>query len=251
MIKKIFSFILVIFILNITFLPAFAGNEHVINTKIVSDLDVNKSKKGQIVQFITTEDCKIAQDIVIPKNTLINGEISSKKTSRFAFRRAKVAIKVKEMVLPNGNRYTVKGHTKRKVYKGSAIGNTAKGIFGTPVALVVGAMGGIVIILEVVTIVGLVLVAPTGVAIGGTMGKLTNGVNCKIEKGRNIPVKINIGKLTNYTQENENLINNNTKSETSVQPQIDNNNVEQVQIQDSANVQNLKPETSQYLPTEN
>ncbi|MCR5265642.1 MAG: hypothetical protein K6E29_03505 [Cyanobacteria bacterium RUI128] len=198
MLKKTLSIILTILILNLTYTPALAGNKShkvkdVIVASFVNDLNVNKSTKGQIVQFVTTEDYVNDNNQKIPKGTVFQGKIKSIKHSRWAFRRAKAHIIVKQMTLPNGQIYKVRGFTKPRALKGSMLGNIGKGIIMTPVALVTIVGGGVVILVEAVTIVGLVAVAPTGYAICGAVGKETKGLNCKVEKGRYIPIKFNRG----------------------------------------------------------
>ena len=199
--KKIFSFAMIVFIMNIICIPAFAStDEHrpfIIDTYLVSELNLNNSKKHQIVQFKSEKSIETPQGIVIPQGTLFNGEISALKHSRFAFRRAKARIKINEMIMPDGQKYIVKGRTKRKVLKGSAAGNIVKGVICAPAALVTGAAGIVILAVETVTIIGLVFAAPTAALIGGAMGKLTNGVNCKKRIGDDIDIQITDVKLKN------------------------------------------------------
>ncbi len=215
MIKKIFVISLVLTVLNMYYMPVLANQDRVDNpvpVSFVTDLNVNKSSKGQIVQFITTEDFVDKCGTSVPKGTVLNGKIKSIKHSRWAFRRAKAHIIVKEMVLPNGQKYRVRAFTKPRVLKGSAIGNVGKGIIMTPVALVTIVGGGVIMLCEAITIVGLVAVPPTGYAVCELVGKETNGVNCCVPQGKNIYLKIkscpplkysNPEQQVNQTPENE------------------------------------------------
>ena len=194
MIKKIFSVLLAFCILNFNFLPVFAGDEdystsHIINAKFKTDLNVNKSSVGQVVQFISTENYNV-DGVNIPEGTIFRGEIKHMKKGRFGYRRAKVVIKINEMILPNGEIHRVKAFTKRHVLKGSAAANVGKGIISLPAALVVGTAGVVVIIAEAITIVGIIAIGPTSYVFGETMGKLTHGVNCKKAAGDEIKLKI-------------------------------------------------------------
>lgn len=179
MLKKCFSIMLSMFIVCLSVVPAIANTFNEIDTKIVSDLNINKSSKGQIVQFISIKDITTQNGFIIPKGTLFNGKIISMKKSRFAYRRAKARIEINEMVLSDGRKFGIKGQTKRHVLKGSAMGNVAKGVIGVPAVICTAAVGGAVIIVEACTIIGLVLVPATAAITGGAIGKLTNGVNFK------------------------------------------------------------------------
>ena len=185
--KKIISLIFILAFLNLNISPAFALSENnrneVIKAAFVSDLNVDKSSKGQIVQFRTTESYTDSVGNVIPQGTIFAGEIKSLKKGRWAYRRAKVRIRLTEMRFPDGSVYKINGHTKRRVLKGSAIGNIAKGIGTLPLVIVTGVGGTAVIILECVTIVGIILIVPTGAMVSGLCGKLSNGINCKKNAG--------------------------------------------------------------------
>ena len=192
--KKLLSVILTSCILNFMFLPAYANEEghsgnHIVKADFATDLNVNKASKGQIVQFKSTEECSI-NGFDIPAGTIFSGKIKAFKKGRWAYRRAKVHIVIDEMILPTGETYNVKGTTKRHVLKGSAVGNVAKGIISLPVAVIVGAAGACVIIVETISIAGLIIVGPTSYLFGETMGKLTHGINCKKHEGDSIKLRI-------------------------------------------------------------
>jgi len=192
MIKKIFVFIFALFIFNMTTVEILASEFETLNATFVSDLNVNKSSKDEIVQFRTTENFKFSTGEIAPRGTIIKGRIQSRKKGRFAFRRAKVRIVLDEMTLPNGTVYKIEGNTKRPVLKGSAVKNTIKGIVMTPVALVVGVAGVCVIALETVTIVGILAVPPTAFGFAVAEGKITKGVNCKKYRGEAIELKLKV-----------------------------------------------------------
>jgi len=191
--KKIISLIFILIFLNLNISPAYAlsdrNRKEFIEAAFVSDLDVNKSSKGQVVQFKTTESYTDSSGKVIPQGTIFAGEIRSIKHGRWAYRRAKVRIRLTEMRLPDGSVYQINGNTKRKVLKGSAIVNTGKGIITLPIVLVVGVGGTVVILLECVSIVGIVLLVPSGLIFSGICGKLSNGINCKKEAGDTIKLE--------------------------------------------------------------
>ena len=161
----------------------------IIESEFVTDLNVNKASKGEVVQFKTLEEASI-NGMKIPAGTVFNGKIKAFKKGRWAYRRAKVRIVINEMVLPSGEKYRVKGATKKHVLKGSAAGNVLKGVITFPIAVAIGFVGVTVIIAETITIVGLVLVGPTSYLLGESMGKLTHGVNCKKYEGDDIDLKL-------------------------------------------------------------
>jgi len=193
--KKIFSLFLIFVLFNLCVTPAYAvsaDSRRVIKASFVSDLDVNKSSNGQIVQFRTTEDYTDAAGKVIPQGTIFKGHIKSVKHGRWAYRRAKVRIVLTEMRFPDGTVYQISGNTKRKVLKGSAIGNIAKGIGTLPFVIVTGVGGTFVILLECVTIVGIIFIVPTGAVVSGLCGKFSNGINCKKNAGDVIKLEYSV-----------------------------------------------------------
>lgn len=195
MFKKILSVLLAFFIINMTLMPVLADGEesystsNIINAEFKTDLNVNKASNGQVVQFVSTEDYMV-DGFMIPKGTIFNGEIKHFKKGRFGYRRAKVVIKINEIVLPNGETHKINAYTKRHVLKGSAVGNIAKGIISLPFAVVTGAVGVVVIVVEAVSIAGILIIGPTAYVFGEAMGKLTHGINYKRHKGDEIKLKI-------------------------------------------------------------
>lgn len=192
--KKILSVLLTFCIMNFSLLPAFADEEnyktsHVIDAQFKTELNVNKASKGQVVQFVSTEDYEVG-DVKIPSGTIFSGKIKRIKKGRCGYRRAKVLIVVDEMIFPNGETHTVKAFTKKHVLKGPAMANIGKGIVTAPAALMVGVAGAVVIVVEAISIAGIVLIAPTACAFCGTMGKLTNGINCTKHEGDEVKLKI-------------------------------------------------------------
>ena len=196
MFKRYIAGLLVMVLLSAS-LPVMAsdtsnvGINRVIDAAYVEHISLNKSANDEKVDFVTLEEYKDGSGFVIPKGTVFTGRIHGLKKSRWAFRRAKAGIKITEMRTPDGRTYQVTGATKRNKLKGSAVGNVAKGLVTCPVALVVGVGGSVAMLFEAVTIIGIPFLVPTGVIFGGIMGKLTNGVDYKRDKGAEIPLKIN------------------------------------------------------------
>lgn len=194
MIKKFFSVLLILCVINFGFLPSFAADEkytssNIINTEFKTELNLNKASNGQIVQFVSTQNY-VTDGISIPQGTIFSGEIKRLKKSRFGYRRAKAVIEINKMTLPGGETVNVKAAAKRHVLKGSAVVNIGKGIITFPVAVVTGFVGGTVILLEAVSIVGIIAIGPTSYLFGETMGKLTHGINYKKHEGDKIKLKI-------------------------------------------------------------
>ena len=194
MIKRFFAVLLMLCIINIISLPALAQNEDdygsfLIDAQFKTELNVNKASKGQIVQFISTQEYK-TDSFTIPKGTIFQGEVKHFKKGRWGYRRAKVVIITNKMILPNGETYEIKGFTKKHVIKGSALANTTKGIVSFPIAIAVGAIGVAVIVVEAVSIVGIIAIGPTTYGFGRAMGGLTHGINCKKEQGDEIKLRI-------------------------------------------------------------
>jgi hypothetical protein len=194
MFKKIFATLLIFCIMNLTILPTFAKNEMhktntIINAEFKTDLNVNKASRGQVVQFISTENYNV-NGFEIPKGTIFSGEIKHMKKGRFGYRRAKAIITINKMILPNGEIHEIKAGTQRRVLKGSATGNITKGIITAPIAIVTGAVGIVVILVESISIVGILAIGPTSYLFGEAMGKLTHGINYKKYEGDEIQLKL-------------------------------------------------------------
>ena len=195
MLRKLLSFFIMLSIFNLLSSPVLAiedaevkGNS-VVKAEFSTELNVNKASKGEVVQFKSIEDCSV-NGLFIPQGTIFNGKIKAFKKGRWAYRRAKVRIVIDEIILPTGEKYTIKGTTKRHVLKGPAVGNIAKGIVTLPIAIVTGVTGAVVIIVETISIAGLIIVGPTSYLFGETMGKLTHGINYKRGEGDTIKLKI-------------------------------------------------------------
>lgn len=213
MIKKIFSVLILFCVINLTFLPAMSADiekqseadNAVENTALSvedktesgktveaifkTDFNVNKASKGQVVQFVSTEDYT-KNGITIPKGTIFSGEIRHLKKSRFAYRRAKAVIVIKQVILPNGQTRSIKAFTKKRALKGPAIANVGKGVATAPFVIVLGAVGVVVIFVEAITIVGIIAIVPTGYGFGRAMGSLSHGINCKKSEGDEIKLRI-------------------------------------------------------------
>ena len=192
--KNIILLLLVFGMLNLTFLPVFASENNVKSSKIINavyntELNLNKASKGQVVQFQTTQDYNI-EGVKIPRGTIFSGKIKSYKKGRWAYRRAKAHIQIDKMVYPTGETYNISATTKKYVIKGSAAANIGKGVITAPVVAVVGVAGACVILVEAITIVGLVLVAPTGYIIARTMGTLSHGINYKRHSGDSVDLRL-------------------------------------------------------------
>ena len=191
--KKFLALFGILFVLNMSFTPAYAvsasKHKETVKGSFVSNLDVNKSSKGQVVQFRITEDFTDESGKVIPKDTIISGDIKSMKKGRWAYRRAKARIELNEMRLPDGSIIKINGHTKRKVLKGSAIVNIGKGVVTFPAVLLIGVGGSVVMLLECISIVGIILLIPTGAIVSGLTGNLSNGINCKKQAGDEIKLE--------------------------------------------------------------
>ena len=196
MFKKLFSFIVTVFILNISFLPVFAVDKNitdkkfVIKTQLTSDLDVNKSSENDVVQFITNKSIRDSIGITIPNGTIFNGRITEKEESRLWYKRAKAKIIIEEMILPDGEIYSVDGSTQGKFLKGSAVVNAAKGVAGVPAAIVTGAAGGVVLAAEYISIIGILITGQTQALLGNTIDKLIRGINCKKHTEDTVNLKI-------------------------------------------------------------
>ena len=188
MLKKILVPLLILCVFNFISYPAYAKNMTV-DAVFKTELNVNKASKGEVVQFVSVEDSTI-DDFTIPSGTIFEGSIKKFKKGRWAYRRAKALIVIDKMILPSGETYNIHGNTKRHVLKGSAIGNVAKGIVSLPAALVVGTAGALVIVVETISIAGLIIVGPTSYLFGRTMGTLTHGINCKRHEGDSIKLII-------------------------------------------------------------
>jgi len=197
--KKILSIFLILCMLSFIHFPSFAteelsDGENTIKAEFKTELNVNKSSKGQVVQFVTTEDYYL-NGFAIPQGTIFSGKIKNFKKGRWAYRRAKVRIVIDKMILPNGEEYKVQGSTKRHVLKGSAVGNVAKGVITLPIAIVTGVTGACVIIVETISIAGLLFVGPTSYLFGESMGKLTHGINYKAHEGKSIKLRVNFNDI--------------------------------------------------------
>jgi len=197
MLKKILS---VIFLISFITMPmAYAGEiphgaEYplIIKSEYNTRVNANKDSANQAVQFTTSKTyTEHRSGFVIPKGTIFNGKIRSVEKSKWGYRRANMIIDINEMRFPNGDIYTVSANTKQLKLKGSLIANTLKGIIGTPFALVSGAVGSCLMIIETASIIGIISVEPTAKATGALIDKFTKGVNYKKKEGSSVLLRVN------------------------------------------------------------
>lgn len=197
MLKKILS---VLFIFVITCMPVLAYSEiphgaeypMIIKSEYNTAVNANKDSANQVVQFVTSETyTEQRSGFVIPKGTIFNGKIRSVKPSKWGLRRAKMIIDINEMRFPNGDIYTVSANTKQLKLKGSLLANTLKGVIGVPFAVVSVAAGTCLMIVETVSIIGIISIEPTAKATGALVDKFTKGVNYKKHEGNSVKLRIN------------------------------------------------------------
>lgn len=180
-------------LMNLGSIGAYAENKNNfkdIDAEFLTELDVNKASKEQIVQFKSSKDAEVLKGVIIPKGTVFTGHIKSFKKARWAYRRAKVHIEIDKMTFPDGETYNVTAFTKKHNLKGAAAVNILKGVISFPFALITGAAGICIITAEAVTIIGILLIGPTGYVFGRITGKLSRGINCRKHPGDDIKLKI-------------------------------------------------------------
>ena len=190
MFKKFLSLVLSVVILNIYCVPAFSADMKTLKMKAeyMTNLNVNKANDGDSVHFMTRKDYTDETGFTIPNGTVFKGYVKSHTESKAFYRRGKAKVVIDEMVLPDGRTYKVK--VKAKVVKGPFIANMGKLLGTLPPAIVTSAVGGVVMVVEAVTIVGLIFVAPTGQGFVKGVGRMTKGINCKKHSGSKVTLKL-------------------------------------------------------------
>ena len=194
MIKRFCSLLLVFLILNIFSLQVFAENDsssgsQIINAEFKTELNINKASKGEIIQFLSTQDYTL-NGVTIPKGTIFSGEIEHFKKGRWAYRRAKAVVKINKMILPNGETYSVNATTQKHVLRSPFYTNAIKGVITFPLAVLTGAAGVVVIVTEALTIIGIIAIPPTGYGFSRAVGGITHGLNYKKEPGDEIKLRL-------------------------------------------------------------
>lgn len=190
MLKKFFSLVLVVLILNIYCVPVFSADMKTLKMKAeyMTNLNVNKANDGDSVLFMTRKDYTDETGFTIPNGTIFKGHVKSHKESHPFYCRGKAKVVIDEMTLPDGRTYKVK--VTAKTVKGPLIANIGKVVGTLPPAIITSAVGGVVMVVEAVTIVGLIFVVPTANGFRKGVGRMTKGINCKKHTGSKITLKL-------------------------------------------------------------
>jgi len=112
MLKKFLSVIFILLFMNLIIGGAYAENTNNfkdIHAEFLTELDVNKASKEQIVQFKSSKDAEVLKGVIIPKGTIFTGRIKSFKRARWAYRRAKVHIEIDNLLHKIDIRITKRG----------------------------------------------------------------------------------------------------------------------------------------------
>ncbi|MCQ2958122.1 MAG: hypothetical protein MJ180_04375 [Candidatus Gastranaerophilales bacterium] len=189
--KKILSVLFILLLMFAQTTPVMANNNSN-NTYVnfTQKFNVNKSTLGDSVALkLKNPVYVLGQEI--PAGTIFYGKIDKIRHSRGGFISANATISFNEMVLPSGETIPVKGSVSDIKIKSSGLANFGKGVITTPFTFLELTVGGIWIVLEAVSILGIIFIPATIGTIAHGVSVTTKGVNRKVSVNKNIMIDIN------------------------------------------------------------
>ena len=226
--KKIISFILILLINFLTTEPLFAEtNEYkeqdspVLSTSIEketvfldpkstyvleleSDIDINETNINDEVYFRLVSKVKASNGMFLPEHTRFAGKFKKVKKSEPVFKRARAYIIIDKIIFPNEKVYTVRMEPKKgSDLKSSQILNTLRAIPASIGIITFSVISVSVVVIESISIVGLVMVPKTSKGFGLLISSMAKGLNYKLKAGNKIIFKLD---TPVYIQANDDIL---------------------------------------------
>ncbi len=156
-----------------------------------------KSHAGDIINFVFKDGVYTEEgSLVIPKGSCLTAEVTNIQKPKWLNKNARVSMKFRQLVLPNGKSYTIDADpfTKDRTLKEGPWMTFSK-VLGWTVGL--GAVGtgagvGFAFIPNPAAIgTGIAIGTPIGCSVGLVLGFVTPGLHYKTKKGENILIILN------------------------------------------------------------
>ena len=160
--------------------------------ELESDIDVNEADVDDEIYFRLASQVKASNGMVIPEHTRFLGKFKQVNKSKPVFKRAKAYILIDKIIFPNEKIYTVRMEPKNgSDLKSSQFLNTIRA-FPAGIGIITFSIISVaVVVIESVSIVGLVVVPRTCKGFGLLISSMAKGLNYKLKAGSKISFKLN------------------------------------------------------------
>lgn len=159
--------------------------------ELESDMDINETKANEEIYFRLVSSVKASNGMSLPEHTRFAGKFKKIKKSEPIFKRARAYIIIDKIIFPDEKVYTVRMEPKNGAdLKASQFLNTLRAIPAGIGIITFSALSVAVVVIESVTVVGLVVVPRTCRGFGLLISSMAKGLNYKLKAGSKIVFKL-------------------------------------------------------------
>ena len=154
-------------------------------------MDINETNPNDEIYFSLVSSVKASNGMLLPEHTRFAGKFKKIKKSEPIFKRARAYIIIDKIIFPDEKVYTVRMEPKKgSDLKSPQILNTLRAIPAGIGMITFSALSVAVVVIESVTIVGLVVVPRTCKGFGLLISSMAKGLNYKLKAGSKIVFKL-------------------------------------------------------------
>ena len=159
--------------------------------ELESDLDINETNVNDEIYFRLVSKIQASNGMFLPEHTRFVGKFKKIKKSEPMFKRARAYIIIDKIIFPNERVYTVRMEPKQgSDLKSSQLLNTIRAIPASVGILTFSIISVATVVIESVSIVGLVVVPRTCKGFGILISSMAKGLNYKLKAGSKIIFKL-------------------------------------------------------------
>ena len=159
--------------------------------ELESDLDINETNVNDEIYFRLVSKIQASNGMFLPEHTRFVGKFKKIKKSEPMFKRARAYIIIDKIIFPNEKVYTVRMEPKQgSDLKSSQLLNTIRAIPASVGILTFSIISVATVVIESVSIVGLVVVPRTCKGFGILISSMAKGLNYKLKAGSKIVFKL-------------------------------------------------------------
>lgn len=159
--------------------------------ELESDLDINETNINDEIYFTLDSKVQMSNGMFLPEHTRFAGKFKKIKKSEPMFKRARAYIIIDKMIFPNEKTYTVRMEPKNgSDMKSSQFLNILRAIPAGIGTVTFSVISVAVVVIESVSIVGLVVVPITCKGFGLLISSMAKGLNYKLKAGNKIIFKL-------------------------------------------------------------
>ena len=159
--------------------------------ELESDMDINETNVNDEIYFRLVSSVKASNGMYLPEHTRFAGKFKKIKKSEPIFKRARAYIIIDKIIFPNEKIYTVRMEPKKGGdLRAPQILNTLRAIPAGIGVVAFSAISVAVVVIESVSVVGLVVVPRTCKGFGLLISSMAKGLNYKLKAGNKIIFKL-------------------------------------------------------------